>query len=90
MARFMKQREELKKFSFRIASKMLSSAFVTFTLVFIVMACAWLAIQMAPWIFREGVTDIDPLPILIYSFVAAFAATYVRYIIMKRFSKIRP
>jgi hypothetical protein len=83
-------RKRLKAFAFRIGVRMLASAFVTFTIAFVSVSCVLLLIELIPWIVREGVTDIDPLPILIVSFIAAFAATYARFLIMKKFSGIRP
>jgi hypothetical protein len=46
--------------------------------------------ELIPWISREGVTDIDPLPVLVLSLAIAFAAASLRYNIMKKFSGIRP
>ena len=83
-------RQKARKFAFRLGVKMFSSAFVSFTLVFVTAASVGLVIELLPWIFRTGVTDIDPLPILIVSFILGFAAMYARYLIMKRFSRITP
>ncbi len=81
---------KLRRFTRRVLVKMLASPFVTFTIVFVSFAAPLLVIELTPWIARPGVTDIDPLPILMVSFIAAFAAVYARFLIMKRFSGIRP
>jgi hypothetical protein len=83
-------RKRMKAFAARVAVRMLASAFTTFTLVFVTVSCILLAVELAPWIVSEGVTDIDPLPIIIVSFIVAFAAMYARFLIMKKLSRIRP
>ncbi|MFH0956412.1 MAG: hypothetical protein V1813_00970 [Candidatus Aenigmatarchaeota archaeon] len=83
-------RVKAKAFAKRIAVKMLASAFVSFTIVFVAVSCVLLIFELVPWITKQGVTDIDPLPILIVSFILAFAAMYARFLLMKRFSVIRP
>ncbi len=80
----------MRRFASRLASKMLASAFLSFTIVFVTTASIALVFQLLPWIPRSGVTDIDPLPILIVAFILGFSSMYVRYLIMKRFSGIRP
>jgi hypothetical protein len=79
-----------KAFAKKAAAKMLADGLVCFTAVFAACAGAMLLIQLVPWISRQGVTDIDPLPILVFSFAIAFAAASLRYNIMKKFSGIRP
>lgn len=74
----------------KLASKMLADGLLCFTVVFVVCAGAMLIWELVPWIFREGVTDIDPLPIIVFSLAFAFAAASLRYNIMKKFSGIRP
>jgi glycopeptide antibiotics resistance protein len=83
-------RAEVRKFFFRLAVKMLSSSFITFAVVFVAAGATGLAIELAPWITRTGVTDIDPLPLLAFSLFSALVAVYLRIRIMKRFSHIRP
>jgi hypothetical protein len=83
-------RVKAASFAKRIAVRMLASAFTTFTMVFVTVSCVLLAVELAPWIVSEGVTDIDPLPIIIVSFIVAFAAMYARFLIMKKLSRIRP
>jgi hypothetical protein len=83
-------RKRMKAFASRIAVKMLVSAFVTFTITFVAVSGVLLLFELIPWITRQGVTDIDPLPIIIVSFLLAFAAVYVRFLLMKKFSRIRP
>jgi hypothetical protein len=83
-------RKRAKAFAFRIAVRMLASAFYTFTIVFVAVSSIMLLFELVPWLAREGVTDIDPLPILIVSFICAFAAMYARFLLMKKFSVIRP
>jgi hypothetical protein len=80
----------VRKFLFRLSSKMLASAFTAFTIPFVTVGALGLLVQLVPWIFRTGVTDIEPLPILLCAFLFGFASMYVRYLIMKRFSGIRP
>jgi hypothetical protein len=80
----------VRKFFFRISAKMLASAFVAFAIPFVTVGSLGLLVQLIPWIFRTGVTDIDPLPVLLFAFLFGFASMYFRYLIMKRFSGIRP
>lgn len=80
---------ELKKFLIRIVVKMLASTFFTFTLVFLTTAFIGLIMQLAPWLQRTGVIDIDPLTILVVSFSLAFATVCLRVLIMRRYSKIK-
>ncbi len=79
-----------RRLAFRTAVQMFASKFITFAVVFIAAALIGSIIQLVPWIFMRGVTDIDPLSIIIYSFVLALIATGVRYLIMRKFSRIRP
>jgi hypothetical protein len=83
-------RKKARRFAFRISVKMLSSAFLSFTLVFVTVGSVGLIIQLLPWIMRRGVTDIDPLPILFFAFAGGFGAMYVRFLILKRFAPVRP
>ncbi len=80
----------VRKFIFRLAAKMLASNFIAFTVPFVTVGVLGLLIQLAPWVFRSGVTDIDPLPILLFAFLSGFVSFYLRYRIMKKFSYIRP
>jgi hypothetical protein len=80
----------LRKFTIRLAAKMLASAFLSFTIPFVTVGAVGLVIQLIPWLFRPGVTDIDPLPILLFAFLFGFGSMYLRYRIMKKFSDIRP
>lgn len=80
----------VRKFILRLAAKMLASSFIAFTIPFVTVGVIGLLIQLMPWIFRTGVTDIDPLPILLFAFLFGFGSMYLRYQIMKRFSDIRP
>jgi len=80
----------LRKFIFRVSAKMLASNFIAFTIPFVTVGAMGILIQLTPWIFRTGVTDIDPLPILIFAFLFGFMSVYMRYRIMKKFSGIRP
>ena len=77
-----------RKFVFRTVVSMLSGGHTVFIVFFVTVASAGLVIQMAPWILRTGVTDIDPLPIIIASTVAGFAGAYLRYLILLKFSHI--
>ena len=79
-----------RKFIFRVSAKMLANKFIAFTVPFVTVGALGLLIQLIPWIFRTGVTDIDPLPILLFAFLSGFLSMYLRYQIMKRFSGIRP
>jgi hypothetical protein len=83
-------RKKVKRFAFRISVKTLSSAFLSFTLAFVLVGGVEIIIQLTPWIFRTGVTDIDPLQILLHALLAGFASMYVRFRIMKKFSGVRP
>jgi len=82
--------QTVRKFILRVSAKMLSSAFIAFTIPFVTIGAAGLLVQLIPWIFRAGVTDIDPLPVLLFAFLFGFLSVYLRYLIMKRFSGIRP
>jgi hypothetical protein len=80
----------VRKFLLRLAAKMLASTFIAFAVPFVTVGALGLLVQLIPWLFRTGVTDIDPLPILLFAFLFGFASMYIRYLIMKRFSGIRP
>ncbi|UCD02751.1 MAG: hypothetical protein JSV63_03110 [Candidatus Aenigmatarchaeota archaeon] len=81
---------KLRKFTFNVAVVMFASSFMTFALVFITAACLGIIIQLIPWIAATGVTDIDPLGIIIYALVIALIAVGVRYLILRRLSNISP
>ncbi|MCD6496202.1 MAG: hypothetical protein J7K54_02940 [Candidatus Aenigmarchaeota archaeon] len=80
--------QKLRKMLFRVLVRMMASTFVAFAVPFVAVAALGLVFQLVPWIFRTGVTDIDPLPVLLYALLAGFASAYVRYRTMKRFSRI--
>ncbi len=67
---------------------MLASGFTTFALVFIIAGFIGILIQLIPTLFMPGVTDIDPLSIVVSSLLLAIVAAGVRYLIMRRFSHI--
>jgi len=81
---------KVRKFFLKLSAKMLASAFIAFAVPFVTVGALGLLVQLIPWIFRTGVTDIDPLPVLLFAFLFGFASMYLRYLIMKRFSGIRP
>ncbi len=80
----------VRKFVFDREVKMLSSDFAAFTVPFVTVGAVGLLVQLSPWILRTGVTDIDPLPILFFAFLAGFTSLYLRYLILKRYSNVRP
>ncbi|MBN1896921.1 MAG: hypothetical protein JW789_04335 [Candidatus Aenigmarchaeota archaeon] len=79
---------KLRVFMFRIAVRMLSSGITIFMILFTTVASMGLIIQLMPWIFLTGVTDIDPLMIIAASTVAGFTGVYIRYLILSKFSHI--
>ncbi len=79
---------KLRGFIFRIGVRMLSSGITIFMILFTTVASLGLIIQLVPWIFLTGVTDIDPLMIIAASTVAGFTGVYIRYLILSKFSHI--
>ena len=73
---------------FRVLVAMLASSLMTFAIVFIASAAVIFIITAAASAM-EGHISIKPLPILLFSMAFAFAAAWLRRIVMKKYSRIR-
>jgi len=79
---------DLQSLLFRIAVKLLTSTFLTFAAVFILVSVVGLLIQLIPCLIR-GRIDIDPLSILLISVSVALLASGLRIALMRTFSRIK-